>query len=288
MQLATIPQGLTKTIFVENPLSAIIVEANYANELIPANSNTLTEFSTLKTELSGAKISVLHKTKDNKVIHLYTKEELIQLIEFNQKGEGVIPVSQPTSTTRNLQGVLTIGENGSIPFNNDETLEITVDNSCQVDLNLHVLETPVLSPTFVQLNSQTIQGDRKTKTFDLTDVVEISIPWTCIHTNTELTFTASNGVTCRYGKVQLETIDSLTNDSVYATPYGMIHRGTSVVLDVSEFVTLRWDRDTTSSISFLTKEYKVIDNVKEVAIKNNSLIDTTENKTENEITNKLN
>lgn len=266
-------------ISIEKPIAGIFISGN-----VPYNAITddLTARVYITSALDKLELSAHYKGKNGESTTLFNALKGSILAEFSQFQEGAVLSTDDGATFMTVKFYLPLTNGGSMAFDNDQTLEVSIKNDNSTGaFELHGIELPILSPDFLKFTKHSVQDGQTEKVFPLQNQEKIIIPTSAMSTDVVLEIRYTNGMVVRYGINELRSIANLSNDIVY-NHKGIIVSGAGdhFILDVSTAESLQVLRTNTTAFDLVFQTSIVMDNLKEVKRVNEKLTDTTVNRKE--------
>lgn len=259
----------------EKPFHAIGFKATITDAAMTAAVDETALKTALKNLETDVTISISYIHKNGSRTNPIKAMSLLQLAEFNQMAEGSIRI-QPTGAANEftIEGVIPLSESGSIPFNNDETLEMRVDvaNAKTDTISFYTIESPVMSTDWHWYEKINMRTGDTSKVFDLTDAEWLMFPIASFTASTTLDFTYTNGKSIRFDQNNLPLMGLSLNDVVY-NKSGLTVTGFGIyaLIDVSMCTELEINRTSTTAFEMITVKDMVSGDLQKAVENNNGL-----------------
>lgn len=256
MVVGLVNGGDSKSFIIERAVSGLICE------MVVDVDATHTPISFLNTYLGDALITLELLSTSGERKMLVNKMPIIDIMEFSQSKEGFISLTGTLSNTNTatVKGLIPVGLFGSVPFDSDISLEVTISagNSNISTISLRTVDSLEYSYHYNKFTKLQVLTGVKDKDFDLKSFSTILIPVSALTTSTVFNLVGSNNKTLKLSKDDLIDMANLSNDICYHGDSNSIYGvGRNIILNVSKFTELRMTRDTVTSFDMFVHSFIV-------------------------------
>jgi hypothetical protein len=278
MLIGTVAVDESKTFEIEKPLQSVAVSFEMDDAALQAAETKTAILAAIATNIADAVVSVAYRDRDGARITPYNNIPLLALLEANQMEEGQITIEHQAANVYEFTGVFNLSDMGAISFNDDETMELTVDvkNAKTGAISLYSIESPVLAGDFNYITKLSVEDGKTEKVFNVSAYDRIMVPRTALTATLKLDMHYTNGMTTRHIKQDLEIIGNTINDVCYGGNSKHVSGfGHWVILSVGTVREIEINRSSTTAFDIYALESRVVNGLKRVAKINQKLVPTT-------------
>lgn len=259
---------------VEKPLHAIAIVMRMVDaDIVPnLDSDPRNLLNLLHDE--NIVIDVRVQDKNGNTTRQFTQLPLLPLLE-NETANDNHMVAVTDGTTLVVKGYLPFSDEGSLPFNDDETMTISFSAS-NFALTVYGYDHPVAGGTFKKIETVTVQQGQKDKEWDCDGWSTVLIKLTDITDTTKIVFYHTNGKNIEYTREEIENLGLLSNE-VCMNFDGRIKSGFGryASIDVRTCTKIALTRASSSSFDFFVEKENIHKDIQKSQVQNQRLKDTT-------------
>lgn len=259
---------------VEKPLHAIAIVMRMTDaDVVPnLNSNPINLLDLLHDE--NITIDVRVQDKNGNTTRQFTQLPLLPLLE-NETANDNHMVAVADGTTLVVKAYLPFSDEGSLPFNDDETMTISFTAS-NFALSVYGYDHPVAGGTFKKIETVTVQQGQKDKEWDCDGWSSVLLKLSDLTDTTKITFYHTNGKNIEYTREEIENLGLLSNE-VCLNFDGRIKSGFGrfASIDVRTCSKIVLTRGSSSSFDFYVEKENIHKDIEKSQVQNMRLKDTT-------------
>lgn len=272
-KIGSIEPNVSGRLNIEKPLHAVVLKLSLTSaDLVGGLTTPDSVLELLETQ--NIMFSANIKEKSGNTKRLYTQMPLLPVAELQTANDNHMVASKSGNDLVVLV-YLPFSETGAIPFDNDETMELSFEQSV-FRIDVYSFDHKLAGGTINRVEPATITQGTREKQFDLEGMSTLLLRKSDLTASTKIILHYSNGRMIEYSNEEIDMLGLLSNE-VCLNFNGAVKSGFGkyAIIDVSECTRLEITRASSSAFEFYYVKEDVHQDFQKADIQNARLKDTT-------------